>query len=56
MWTLVPIFLVPFIISKITGENEEKVFLRYYDLSNYIKYLTGAMTQEEYDEYEKFLK
>ncbi|KJZ81442.1 hypothetical protein KP07_00725 [Candidatus Liberibacter solanacearum] len=56
LWTLVPIFLVPFIISKITGENEEKVFLRYYDLSNYIKYLTGAMTQEEYDEYEKFLK
>ncbi|KJZ82494.1 hypothetical protein DJ66_0101 [Candidatus Liberibacter solanacearum] len=45
MRTFAPLFLVPFIISKITGENEEKVFLRYYDLSNYIKYLTGAMTQ-----------
>ncbi|MFT4325222.1 MAG: hypothetical protein AB3P25_02390, partial [Candidatus Liberibacter psyllaurous] len=53
---IVPLFLVPFIISKIIGESEEKVFLRLYDKNKYIKYFFGAMTHEEYAEYEKFLK
>ncbi|MFV0256530.1 MAG: hypothetical protein EPS19_03795 [Candidatus Liberibacter solanacearum] len=56
LWTFVPLFLVPFIISKIIDEDEGKIFARLHDRNKYIKYLTGAMSHEDSIKYEAYVE